>query len=105
MALRVPGDEEPPEGVLADGPDQTYLDDETDLPAASRGGRLVRRWVPDPLREARWEPGRPGALALSLVAALAAVIAAVGVWRERPVPESPRSLISWRFITGQAKSV
>jgi competence protein ComEA len=90
VALRVPsapGDEEPPEGVPADGPDQTYLDDETDSPAASRGGRLVRRWVPDALRDARWEPGRPGALALSLVAALAAVIAAVGVWRERPVPE------------------
>jgi competence protein ComEA len=39
------------------------------------------------LREARWEPGRPGALILSLVTALAAVIAAIGVWRERPVPE------------------
>jgi competence protein ComEA len=39
------------------------------------------------LREARWEPGRPGALILSLIAALAAVIAAMGVWRERPVLE------------------
>jgi competence protein ComEA len=55
-------------------------------PAPAREGRLVRRWVPGPLREARWEPGRPGALMLSLVAALAAVIAAVGVWRDRPVP-------------------
>ncbi|MGH3932300.1 MAG: helix-hairpin-helix domain-containing protein [Pseudonocardiaceae bacterium] len=51
-----------------------------------REGRLVRWWVPAPLRDARWEPGRPGALMLSLVAALAAVIAAVGVWWERPVP-------------------
>ncbi len=57
------------------------------LPSTSRGGQLVQRWVPAPLRDARWEPGRPGALLLSLVAALAAVVAAVGVWRERPVPE------------------
>lgn len=95
MALRVsgaPGDEEPPEAVPADGPDQTDLDDETDSPTASGGGRLVRRWVPGPLRDARWEPGRPGALVLSLVAALAAVIAAVGVWRERPVPEPAPAL-------------
>ncbi len=87
VALRYPrglADEEPPEGVPADGPDQSRGDD---APTASGGGRLVRRWVPGPLRDARWEPGRPGALVLSLVAALAAVIAAVGVWRERPVPE------------------
>lgn len=43
--------------------------------------------MPAPIRDARWEPGRPGALALSLVAALAAVVAAIGVWRERPIPE------------------
>ena len=90
MALRFPGepgDAEPPEGLTTDGPHQVRRHEETDSPAASGGGRLVRRWVPGPLRDARWEPGRPGALALSLVAALAAVIAAVGVWRERPVPE------------------
>jgi competence protein ComEA len=55
--------------------------------AVSRAGRLVQRWVPAPLRDARWDPGRPGALVLSFVAALAAVVAAIGVWRERPVPE------------------
>jgi competence protein ComEA len=43
--------------------------------------------VPAPLREARWDPGRPGALVLAFVAALAAVVAAIGVWWERPVPE------------------
>ncbi len=90
MALDVPrqlGDEELPEGVPPDDPHQIRGAGETGSPAASGGGRLVRRWVPGPLRDARWEPGRPGALALSLVAALAAVIAAVGVWRERPMPE------------------
>ncbi|MGH3936844.1 MAG: ComEA family DNA-binding protein [Pseudonocardiaceae bacterium] len=89
MALHpaaAPDDSEPPE---ADPGDRHRASPElaTDSAATSRGGRLVRRWVPDSLRDARWEPGRPGALALSLVAALAAVIAAVGVWRERPVPE------------------
>lgn len=39
------------------------------------------------MRDGRWEPGRPGALILSLVAAMAAVVAAIGVWRERPIPE------------------
>ncbi len=85
-AAAAPDDNEPPE---ADPGDRNHAspEHETDSPATSQGGRLVRRWVPDSLRDARWEPGRPGALALSLVAALAAVIAAVGVWRERPVPE------------------
>jgi competence protein ComEA len=68
-----------------DGPDASRR-------AAARDGRLVRRWVPAQLQSARWEPGRPGALMLSLVAALAAVIAAVGVWRDRPVPEPAPSL-------------
>ncbi|MGH3751600.1 MAG: helix-hairpin-helix domain-containing protein [Pseudonocardiaceae bacterium] len=92
VALSVPGGEEPPDAVLADGPRQTRPDKAADLPATSRGGRLVRWWVPGSLRDARWEPGRPGALVLSLVAALAAVVAAVGVWRERPVPEPAPAL-------------
>ena len=66
---------------------RTNLDGDHAARSPSRAGRLVQRWVPAPLREARWEPGRPGALVLSLVAALAAVIAAVGVWRDRPIPE------------------
>jgi competence protein ComEA len=67
--------------------DPTRLDGDDAVRASSRAGRLVERWVPASLRDARWEPGRPGALVLSFVAALAAVIAAIGVWRERPVPE------------------
>lgn len=66
--------------------------DAVNLLSTSRGGRLVQRWVPAPLRDARWEPGRPAALLLSLVAALAAVVAAVGVWRDRPVPEPAPAL-------------
>lgn len=75
-----------------DSPSQARPHGERDLPAASRAGRLVRWWVPAPLREARWDTGRPAALILSLVAALAAVIAAVGVWRDRPVPEPAPAL-------------
>lgn len=66
-------------------------DDESPIPESpipSRGGRLIRRWVPAPLQDARWEPGRSGAIMLSSVAALAAVVAAIGVWWERPVPEA-----------------
>jgi len=44
------------------------------------------------------DPGRPGALALALVAAVAAVLAAVGVWRDRPVAEAPPALT----VTGAA---
>lgn len=47
----------------------------------------MHRWVPASLSEARWDPGRPGALLLAVVTALAAVLAAVGVWSNRPVPE------------------
>jgi competence protein ComEA len=75
-------------GSAADPGDQ----DDHAAPYTSRGGRLIQRWVPAPLRDARWEPGRPGALLLSLVTALAAVVAAVGVWRDRPVPEPAPAL-------------
>lgn len=49
-------------------------------------GRLAEAWVPEPLRDARVDPGRRGALLLTLIAALAAVAAAIGVWRDRPEP-------------------
>ncbi|MFN2497162.1 MAG: helix-hairpin-helix domain-containing protein [Pseudonocardiaceae bacterium] len=85
-----PADPDPagpdPAGPDPTGSDPTGSDMRDDPPSTRREGRLVRRWVPGPLRDARWDPGRPGALMLSLVAALAAVIAAVGVWRDRPVP-------------------
>jgi len=71
---------------------QTSGDDGDAVPVASQVGRLVQRWVPAPLRGARWDPSRPGALVLSFVAAVAAVIAAIGVWRERPVPEPAPAL-------------
>ncbi len=47
-------------------------------------GRMAEKWVPDSLREARVDPGRRGAVLLTVVAAVAAVVAAVGVWRDRP---------------------
>lgn len=49
-------------------------------------GRLSENWVPEPFRDARVDPGRRGALILTLVAALAAIAAAIGVWRDRPAP-------------------
>ncbi|MDQ2847424.1 MAG: ComEA family DNA-binding protein [Actinomycetota bacterium] len=51
-----------------------------------RWGRLSENWVPEPFRDARVDPGRRGALILTLVAALAAIAAAIGVWRDRPAP-------------------
>ena len=49
-------------------------------------GRLASRWVPESLRDSRVDPGRRASILLVAVAALAAVIAAVGVWRSRPDP-------------------
>lgn len=46
-----------------------------------------RRLLPPSWRGARFDPGRPGATALALVAAAAAVLAAVGVWSDRPHTE------------------
>ena len=43
-------------------------------------------------RGVRCDPGRPGAVALVLVAAVAAVVAAVGVWTARPQAEPVRGL-------------
>lgn len=52
----------------------------------------LRRLVPEGWRTARVNLGRPGATALALVAAGAAVVAAVGVWSERPRAEPVNTL-------------
>lgn len=49
-------------------------------------GRFAELWVPEPLRDARVDPGRRGVVVLLLVAALAAVATAFGVWRDQPQP-------------------
>lgn len=51
------------------------------------GRRFTDRWLPRSWRDVRIDPGRPGALAVVLVGVLAAVVAAVGVWREAPRAE------------------
>ena len=45
-----------------------------------------------PFTALRLDPGRPGAVALVLVAVVAAVVAAVGVWTSRPQAEPVRGL-------------
>ncbi|MBW0099326.1 ComEA family DNA-binding protein [Pseudonocardia sp. KRD-184] len=54
--------------------------------------RLVAAVVPAAWRGARVDPGRPGATALALVAALAAAVAAAGVWLDRPRSEPVAAL-------------
>lgn len=54
--------------------------------------RLLDRFGRVSWRGARLDPGRTGAIALVLVAAVAAVVAAVGVWTARPQAEPVRGL-------------
>lgn len=58
----------------------------------ARCAALLAGWVPAGWRAARVDPGRPAATALALVAAAAAVVAAFGVWTERPQAEPVRGL-------------
>ncbi|WP_433288522.1 helix-hairpin-helix domain-containing protein [Pseudonocardia sp. CA-142604] len=53
-------------------------------PDDRRAGGALRRLLPAGWQGARIDPGRPGATALALIAAAAAVVAAIGVWVERP---------------------
>jgi competence protein ComEA len=53
---------------------------------------LLERFGGARWRGVRLDPGRPGATALVLVAAVAAVVAAVGVWTARPQAEAVRGL-------------
>lgn len=54
---------------------------------AERVATRLGRFVPGSWLTARVDPGRPGATALALVAAAAALVAAVGVWSDRPRAE------------------
>lgn len=54
--------------------------------------RLSSRSEQAGARRLRLDPGRPGAVALVLVAAVAAVVAAIGVWTSRPQAEPVRGL-------------
>ena len=49
--------------------------------------------MPSPLRGGRWEPGRRGALALLVVAALAALLAGIFVLRSRPTEVTAPPLV------------
>lgn len=59
---------------------------------AARLRATLRRLVPGGWVAARVDPGRPGATALALVAAVAATAAAIGVWAERPRAEPVATL-------------
>ncbi len=59
----------------------------------------LRRCLPEGWRTARMDPGRSGATALALVAAGAAVVAAVGVWSERPRAEPVNVLPAVAVVT------
>nr|WP_233159771.1 ComEA family DNA-binding protein [Pseudonocardia sp. MH-G8] len=65
---------------------------------------MLRRLAPAAWRGARLDPGRPGATALALVAAAAAVLAAVGVWSERPRAEPVADLPAVSMAAEQAPS-
>ncbi|GAA4676364.1 hypothetical protein GCM10023215_05750 [Pseudonocardia yuanmonensis] len=114
-----PGD--PHFAALLAGSDEPFRDDDAapadewpdeEPPARAPGtrpGRLTRvasRWVPAAWRGARLDPGRAGAVALVLVAAVAAVVAAVGVWSARPRAEHvpPLPTVSLHSATGSSST-
>ena len=83
------GDESDDDEPVDDDPDSGPGDDAEIRAKRLRHrpwGRLAELWVPESLRDARVDPGRRGVLVLLLVAALAAVATAFGVWRDRPEP-------------------
>ena len=77
---------------------------ETVVADPARGWR--GRWLPVRWQGARVDPGRHGALALAGVAAVAAVIAAAGVWRDRPVvqPVPPLPAVSLAPLASEQPS-
>lgn len=79
-------------GVDLSGPDDGGAAPVRGRPVPGRSAwdeppRGVGRWLPASWLTARWDPGGWGAIGLAVVAALAAVAAAVGVWAGRPVAE------------------
>lgn len=72
-------------------------------PENGRASALVAAVVPRSWRGARVDPGRAGATALALVAALAAVVAAIGVWTERPQAE-PMGALPAVVVTSEEPS-
>lgn len=89
------GGEPPPiEGSPVAGEPATPRRVEAPVASALRGasGRLVRRWLPAGAGQWRLDPGRRGALLLAAVVLLAAAVAAVAVWRSRPVVEPAPTL-------------
>ncbi len=84
----VPGDELDPASSGSAPEPESEVESEPGVRRQRRGpwGRLASRWVPESLRDSRVDPGRRATVLLVAVAALAAVIAAVGVWRSRPDP-------------------
>ena len=92
-AVLVPRSDPPGAGVPADDSPTVPIPVQPipPHPIARRPGRGARRftdrWLPRSWRDVRIDPGRPGALAVVLVGILAAVVAAVGVWREAPRAE------------------
>lgn len=80
-------------GPIDAGVPEPLADEDESEPGRARGhringrwGRFAELWVPESMREVRVDPGRRGMIVLVLVAAVAAVVAAVGVWRDRPEP-------------------
>ena len=88
-------DGERPGGRL-DGPDAAPAGPPTVPLRVPRIAVWRRRWSGRadgaPVHRLRLDPGRPGAVALVLVAVVAAVVAAVGVWTSRPQAEEVRGL-------------
>jgi competence protein ComEA len=60
---------------------------EPEPPGRGRLRAALRRLLPEAWRGARLDPGRPAATALALVAIGAALVAAIGVWSQRPRAE------------------
>ena len=81
-----------PDGARDDGPPPEGPAGAARRLTGGPWGRFAEKWVPDSLRDARIDPGRRGALLLTVIAALAAVVAAVGVWRDRPEPRPVQSV-------------